>query len=157
MNAKLFSLIAFLGIITVSCDKEEEGVYYRFNEAKFVAKQKQWNEQDLQNYQYVQSYYSSATGPVSETIVVRNGVASSENETHSAMIGTISDVYSRVLNDFNQEKTQQNLPIYGISVDVTYNGVYNYPEDIKFTTSYKEDIVGGVWYELKISDFEILE
>ncbi|HUH25302.1 MAG TPA: DUF6174 domain-containing protein [Flavobacterium sp.] len=157
MKTRLLLLIAFLGIIMVSCDKEEDAVYYRFDEAKFVAKQKQWNEQDLQNYQYVQSYYSSTTGPVSETIVVRNGIASSENETRSAMIGTISDVYTRVINDFNQGKTQQNLPINGISVDVTYNEDYSYPEDIKFTTSYKEAVAGGAWYDLKISDFEILE
>lgn len=156
MKTTVLFLITFLGITTISCDKEDE-VFYHFDESKFIAKQKQWEQQNLKNYKFKQSYNSSTTGPVSETINVRNGIASSENDTHSAMIGTISEIYNRILNDFNEGKQNQQVPIYGITVDVNYNEEYNFPEKVKFSTSYKENIVGGAWYELQISDFEILE
>ena len=156
MKTKLLYCIAFTGSLMISCEKEE-AVFYRFDESSFTAKQKKWTEQNIQNYKFDQYYMSSATGPVAETIIVQNGTAYSSNEDQSVLIGTISDVYARVLNDFNQGKNNPQRPIYGITVAVKYHTDYNFPEEIKFSTSYKEDIVGGAWYELKISDFEILE
>lgn len=156
MKTKLLLLTGFLGITLTSCDKEE-AVFYRFDEPAFTAKQKQWEEQNIKNYKFDQYYMSSATGPVEETITVQNGVAYSSNDERSALIGTISDVYTRVLNDFNQGKNNPQLPIYGITVDVKYHSDYHFPEEIKFSTSYKEDVAGGAWYDLKISNFEILE
>ncbi|HLV45936.1 MAG TPA: hypothetical protein VKY32_02730 [Flavobacterium sp.] len=37
-----------------------------------------------------------------------------------------------ILNDFNQGKYHQTMPIYGMSVDVTYNNEYHFPEEINF-------------------------
>src|SRR5690554_4428925 len=94
MKTKLLLLTGFLGITLTSCDKEE-AVFYRFDEPTFTAKQKQWEEQNIKNYKFDQYYMSSATGPVEETITVQNGTAYSSNEERSALIGTISDVYTR--------------------------------------------------------------
>lgn len=157
MKIKLLLLAGFLGVTMVSCE-EDVDVYYRFDESTFLTKQSLWEEQHIQSYRFEQHYMSSATGPVSETIEVRNGIATSDaDESNPVLIGTISDVYTKVLNDFNQGKYLQTMPIYGISVDVTYNNEYHFPEEIKFSTAYKDDVVGGAWYDLKISNFEILE
>ncbi|SEI01608.1 hypothetical protein SAMN02927937_02749 [Paenimyroides aquimaris] len=158
MKTRLLLSILFMANIMVSCDGEKPDVFYHFDEPTFTAQQKQWNEQNLKSYKFDQHYMSSATGPVEETITVQNGVAYSSNEDHqSVLIGTISDIYTRVLNDFNREKDQQDYEIYGITVDVKYNQEYHFPEEINFSTSYVESIDGGMWYDLKISNFEILE
>lgn len=157
MKTKLLFLITFLSLTIISCNKDEEEIYYDFDEKTFNTKQKQWKEQNIQNYKYDQYYMSSATGPISETIVVRNGIATSESDERSAFIGTLSDVFARIENDFNEGKSNQQLPIYGISVKIKYNENYHYLEDVTFSTSYKGDVVGGMWYDLKISNFEILE
>src|SRR5690606_35432761 len=122
MKTKLLLLAGFLGVTMVSCE-EDVDIYYRFDESTFFTKQSLWEEQHIQSYRFEQHYMSSATGrPVSETIEVRNGLATSDaDQSNPVLIGTISDVYTKVLNDVNQGKYHQTIPIYGISVDVTYN------------------------------------
>src|SRR5690606_33450000 len=116
MKTKLLLLAGFLGVTMVSCE-EDVDVYYRFDESTFLTKQSLWEEHDIQSYRFEQHYMSSATGYVSETIDVLNGLATSDaDEANTVLIGTISDVYSKVLNEYKQEKYHQHLPIYGISV-----------------------------------------
>ena len=151
----ILMMFVFLGL--TSCDGEDAETYYDFDEKTFHAKQKQWEDQNLLNYKYDQYYMSSATGPISETIIVKNGIATSESPERSALIGNLSDVFTQIENDFNYEKSNQIIPIYGINVKIKYNDNYHYVEDVSFSTSYKEQIDGGMWYDLKISNFEILE
>lgn len=157
MKTNLLFPIALIGLLTTSCGKDEDTIRYDFDEKTFAVQQKSWEEQKIQNYQFDQDYMAS-TGPVHETIVVKNGIATStNNENGSMFIGNISEIYAKVLNDFEYEKEHQDLPIYGISVDVKYNETYHFPEKIEFSTLYKEQIDGGMWYDLTISNFEILE
>lgn len=98
----------------------------------------------------------ASTGPVSETVYVLNGVATVESEYFGPSMSTISDVYKKVLRDFEEVKNGA-ADRYGITIKVKYNELYSYPEEINFSTSYKGNYVGGMWYDMKISNFEILE
>ena len=157
MKTKLLLLTALLGFITVSCE-QEVGVYYDFDEDAFHFNREGWEQLNIQNYQFDQFYMSSATGPVYETIVVRDGIATTNAgiDQGSAIIGDIPAIYDRILTDFNEVKQQEVLPIYGITVDIKYNEEYHFPEEVDFSTTYKTTVDGGAWYDIKITNFEIL-
>lgn len=153
MKNSIYLLSVFSLFALTSCSEEVERDFLVFDEAKFQSEKKLWEENKPSNYGFQQNYFAS-TGPVDEYVQVLNGVATF-NDTNTMQIGSIDKIFNKISSDIEQAKKENNAT--QITVEIQYNKTYHYPEKIEFSTSYKEQVAGGFWYNLEIKDFELIQ
>jgi len=134
----------------MSCDRDD--YYVRFDENEFNNERMLWEKANNLNYSFHYSYTSS-TGPIDIDVVVENGIQVKEAETPGSY--TINDIYKMIENDFTYANTRDTNGLYGVTINVKYNKEYHYPEEIKYSVSFKGDVVGGGGYDAVISNFKM--
>lgn len=137
----------FLG----SCTNDNDEYRVNFNEAEFNQKYELWKTQNFQNYTFKFAYFASS-GPFDINVIVENGVPSGDSDYSQAY--TIDEVFDKIKNDYNEALNQNSSDLKQVSIEVTYNKEYHYPESIKYSTSYKgTQPDGGAFYDIRINDF----
>ena len=141
-----------------SCSNDDK---IKFNKPLFEQERANWTNQNLQNYTFSYKYYSSTTGPISFTLVIRNGAIeseSSERGTGKSFFNGITDIYDFVERHLQEDKDYTGeYPPESIEVDITYNDKYHYPSSIKYSIWYSVQIDGGGDFSFELTDFKVLD
>src|SRR5690606_19793935 len=155
MKKILSFLLSVVGLILVSCSQEVEREFVSFDEITYQNKKSLWEQNALKNYSFKLNYFAS-TDPMETEGKVVDGVPHVQGESIYNLM-TINDVYKKIIDDINQAKNQREA--IGVTVNVKYNSEYHYPEEINFKISYNDEdpMVGGPWYEIKISNFQVIK
>ncbi len=153
---KILLLTSLLTLCTaMTCDDDTDDVFYlKYNQQEFDQQRTLWEKSNHQNYSYKLYYFSSATGPQTSTIEVENGMfVSSDNQ--GAYPYSIDDIFKRIEDDVQNSLKNKPSEIYGVTMDIKYNQQYHYPEKVYYTVAYKTDVVGGGYYDLTVTDFQL--
>ena len=164
MKTNLF-LIAISLFFVTACNeqKNHDQENFGFDKEAFDAERSQWFDMQLADYQFHASYFSDA-GPEEAIITVKNGtvetiepVPDKQHYGLSPFFISISDVYENIALDFAEHSEQINQgKVKGVAVKIKYNNEYHYPEEVIYSVGYNENMYGGYYYTLKISDFTVL-
>jgi hypothetical protein len=70
---------------------------------------------------------------------------------------TITEIYDRieflVTQDIKQYSGENPLSISNITCEIKYHPDFHYPEEVHYVVGYKKPIVGGGYFDLKITGF----
>lgn len=150
----LFALIPTL--ILASC-RNNDCTTIEFDQVEFNKQKALWDANGLQNYSFDVSYFSSATGPVEETVTVTNDVGDKGEEWFTK---PISGIYETIEHSFDNMKENvagnEDSNVAGMTLKIKYNKDFNYPEEIKYSVDYYEPVDGGGGYTLTISNFDVI-
>ncbi len=168
MKKKFVVLVFSMGIL-LSCSKIPE-MKVDIDRESFEKEYAAWEAQNIENYVFTFDYLSSDIGPNGPaTIRVQDGVSSIlENQTPNRIpmvqsIGELFDYIGRTLENLERsiEDNDKNkkYPIKSITLKVTYNPQYHYPEKVIYAASHytkkSAEVPPGLnsSSELKITEF----
>ena len=147
-------------LFATACD--EHG-YTEFDEKTFETERAQWLDMQITDYQFHVNFFSDA-GPEEAIVHVKNAMLQSielvpekPSESIERRFSTITAVYDDIAAAVVEHSEQIDKgEIKGITIKIKYNAEYHYPEEVNYSVGYNEDMNGGYYYSLKISDFKIL-
>lgn len=151
---KKFLLISLITVCTAMTCDDDHDVFVKFDNAQFDKNRVLWENANIRNYTYVLSYFSSATGPRKDTIEVVNGVVQNPEEIHFYPY-TINDIFKKIKDDVNEGYNEKRSEVYGVTMNVTYDNQYHFPKEVNYSVSYKTNVVGGAYYDLSVSNFQV--
>lgn len=156
-NLFVATVIFLFASIATSCSDGK----IEFDRDTFDKEHSKWLAQGIEDYTFSYKYFSSATGPVSFTIVVRNGKMESvggDKEYFNPPFTGISELFDDVASVY--EKHKQGVDkneLKSVTIKIKYNTEYHYPQMISYSVGYKEEIDGGYYYDFEVTDFELLK
>jgi len=158
MKLKFLFTPLFCLAFAVACDKSPS---ITFDRTEFDKQKTEWNLADIKNYTFTLSYFSSATGPIQETITVVNGVVTSESENKDIhwFTSSISKIYESIESTFDGKMQDSNkdsdYKISDLVLEIEYDEKYHYPKKVSYTVGYDKPVDGGGGYNMSISNFNM--
>ena len=158
MKRNLSIILVFCLAFFVSCSKSPT---IKFDREEFDKQRAEWQKADIKDYSFTLSYFSSATGPLEETITVLNGkvTGDSDNGDIHWFKSSVSGIYESIETIFDSKKDNINdNPDYKVSdliLEIEYDNEYNFPKKATYTVGYEKPVDGGGGYVLNISSFNI--
>jgi len=154
-------LSSFIAIILCSCWFMDDLVI-QADKKTFDKERAAWDNQNLKNYQFTYKYSDGATGPGSPVKVTvkenEEPVIENQRENYGYFFKSISEIYNHVNGTFDYVESVKNgtydgHKIRSVTLDITYNKQYHYPTKVDLSTGYVEQIAGGAYYNLEITEF----
>lgn len=164
---KIKLLLISIIVILSSCQLLEEEVGFNFDEEAFETNYTLWKESNRINYEFTQSHFSSSMGPQPDIVVeVENSrykqhtIISNDNYVHEEnliIFKTVDDIYKEVLRiaaDCKESINDPDDPMRGAHIDIEYDPSLNIPVEVSCRGTYEDDYVGGLSFNLTISNFK---
>lgn len=158
MKLKLSIISLFCLAFAISCDKSPS---ITFDREEFNKQKAEWQIADIKDYTFTISYFSSATGPLEETVTVVNGEVTSESENKDLhwFHSSISNIYESLESTFDSEtRDSDNNSAYKVTdliLDIEYDEKYHYPKKVSYTVGYDKPVDGGGGYSMNIGNFNV--
>ena len=164
MNIKYkpYALLAFLLISLNSCDDLfNDGLTIKMDKTTFDKERKAWDDQNIKNYRFKYAFSNDATGPtepIEITIKENEPPIVEDKENYGTDVKNIPEIYEHINGTFSfiesvKNGTYKGPKINSLTLDITYNTQYHYPQKVNFLEGYVEDVDGGGYYTLEIKDF----
>ena len=159
-----FSLFAFILIFFNSCDGLfEENLIIKIDKKTFEEERTAWNLQNIKDYEFSYEFFND-TGPTGFTKITikKNEETIIENQYNQDVpFKSIADIYDFLSGTFDfiesvKNGTYDGFEIKSLTLNITYNSQYHYPQEVDFSEGYVETIDGGGYYNLKIKGFKSL-
>jgi hypothetical protein len=122
-----------------------------------------WNSQNIGNYQFVYEFFNDAgsVGPIEITIKENENpvIENQDQYNQDVRFKNISEIYDFLNGTFYfiesvKNGTYDGYKIKVLTLIITYNSQYHYPQEVNFSEGYVEAIDGGGYYRLKIKEFK---
>jgi len=169
MNGKYlsFSLIFIFMIFFNSCDIfNKDDITIKMDKESFEKEHIAWNNQNLANYRFTYNFFDDAgpIGPV--TITIKENeipvIENSDQYNDYIIAENISEIYDFINGTFDfiesvKNGTYNGHKIKSITLNISYDTQYHYPKEVNLSTGYVEQIDGGAYYTLKITEFRELD
>lgn len=167
MNIKIITIIILLSVFSCNffIDKKQE---LSFDEDTFKSNYTQWIQSENKNYEFIQKYSSTSTGPQPEIKVeVSNGkfvsstIISNESDIHKydfRRFDTITEIYEfvdEIAVECKENIASDQHPMLSAEIEIEYDETYHYPIMIDCSGSYEAGYAGGLSLILRISKFEL--
>jgi len=141
------------------------GLTIRADKRTFEKERNLWNKQNLKNYKFTYKYFHDAgpIGPVKIMVTENEGSIIIENPYDDYFIlKTIPEIYDYISETFDYIESVKNgkddgHEIRDITLDIFYDAKYHYPTKVHLSTGYVQDIDGGAYYTLEITNFSTLQ
>jgi hypothetical protein len=166
MKTKPLIYMAFLLVFLNSCDLLNDDLMVKMDKKTFDKEYSAWELQDLKNYQFTYDFFNDAgpVGPMKITIRENEAVVI-ENMGQDDDLGiaeNIPEIYDFINKTFDfiesvKNGTYNGYKINSLTLDITYHTQYHYPKEVHFSEGYVENVVGGGYYTLKVSEFTQLD
>ncbi|MDR2521513.1 MAG: DUF6174 domain-containing protein [Spirochaetaceae bacterium] len=147
----LFCCLALVTIFT-SC-KEEWVRNIEFDKEKFAIERAKWQEVKPLKYSFVyETFVSMPSDPVEITILNDSMVSAEYSETSHGhpdevywykkeFIAKIDDIYAYIESEFNKDNSDDDVVL--ISLKITYNAGWHFPEKVRYSFSKKSESTGA--------------
>ena len=160
---RFFLFFILTTCMTISCSKIDINMDRAIFDKEFAA----WSAQNMENYKFTYDIFNAAGphGPISVTIaenedlVIENlGYSSFENYPLN-IIKSMSGVFDFIRETFDDiERTKKSsnkkFTIESISLRISYNKQFHYPEKVSYGVFYKQKgVLGAPHYDLNITEF----
>jgi hypothetical protein len=160
-NYLRLGLFTILLVFLNSCDANNDSLIIEIDKETFEKERILWNSQNIENYQFVYEFFNDAGpgGPIRITINEKEGPVI-ENKDQDVLFKTISEIYDFLSRTFDfiesvENGTYDGYKIKILTLNITYNGEYHYPQQLDYSEGYVEAIDGGGYYRLKINEFKL--
>jgi hypothetical protein len=119
-----------------------------------------WKSQNMKNYRFTYEFFNDA-GPVGPVKIEIKGnetsIIKSLNDDR-IIAENMTEIYEFINSTFEFIERIKNgdydgFKIRSLTLNIKYNRQYHYPVEVNFSEGYIEDIVGGGYYTLKITEF----
>jgi hypothetical protein len=166
---KVFLVLFFSMGTILSCSKIPE-MKVDIDRESFEKEYAAWEAQHIENYVFTFDYMSSDIGPNGPaTISVQNNVSSvleSQTPHKVPFVKSVRELFDFIgwtlenIERSIEDKDKNNeYPVKSVTLNITYNEQYNYPEKVKYGASYyikKNEVPPpglGTSSELNITEF----
>jgi len=145
----LLSTFAITCLFSACAVDADTSYKVHFNEVEFKKQRTLWEELNIKNYTYT---YENASnhGKSRWDVQVKDGVVLNKNNSEDYTINEIFDVVEMM---YKGALKQNSSDKYSVSIIVTYNKEFYFPEKIEYDTSYRENILGGNSYQISVENF----
>jgi hypothetical protein len=167
----LYSLILLILLISNSCSNTSD---VTFDEDTFYTQKAEWESLNISNYNFTQNYFND-TGPqphIMNTIksnelvssqITDEDLESGEWNSNDLILdnlvsfNSINAIYEYIEELIENEKIKiTTQEINGFYLNIVFDNTYHYPTNIEFSTTYYNDVVGGDYFTLVITDFNLV-
>jgi hypothetical protein len=140
----------------------EDDLLIKMDKETFEKEYEEWKLQDIRNYQFTYEFFNDAgpIGPV-KIIIKENELPVIENSNEyndGIIVENIMEIYDFIKSTFNFIEQVENGTYNGpkiriLTLNIKYNKQYHYPTEVDFSEGYIENVDGGRYYTLKITEF----
>jgi hypothetical protein len=165
MNGKYlrFSFFASLLVLLNSCDIfNGDDLIIKMDKTTFEKERRLWNSPGIKNYRFIYEFFNDTgpIGPVEITIKENEDPVIEHQNQYNEYVPfkSISEIYDFLNGTFDfiesvKNGTYDGYEIRSLTLNITYNHQYHYPQEVNFSEGYVEMIDGGGYYYLKITEF----